>query len=63
MTDIKKTTKNSRPAKAKKLQLNKETLKDLSAKGAKQVKGGFRSAGAGCSDGCSVPCSGQPHCG
>ena len=40
MTDIKKTKKNKGGAKVKKLQLHKETLKDLSAKNSGQVKGG-----------------------
>lgn len=40
MTDIKKTAKSK--AKAKKLQLNKETLKDLSAKEGGHIRGGNR---------------------
>ena len=40
MTDRKKTAKDKGGAKAKKLRLNKETLKDLSAKNSGQVKGG-----------------------
>ena len=40
MTDIKKKQTGKGQTKAKKLQLDKETLKDLSARNAKQVKGG-----------------------
>ena len=40
MTDSKKKAKGKSGTKAKKLQLNKETLKDLSAGGPQQVKGG-----------------------
>ena len=40
MTDIKKTQKAANSTKAKKLNLNKETIKDLSARDPKQVKGG-----------------------
>jgi hypothetical protein len=50
MTDIKKTAKNNRQGKAKKLELNKETIKDLSAKGADQIKG--RGVTASRFDGC-----------
>ena len=40
MTDIKKTGKGKSGAKPKKLQLNKETLKDLGTSKSEQVKGG-----------------------
>ena len=41
MTDIKKSAGDKGPAKAKKkLQINKETLKDLNATGSEKVKGG-----------------------
>lgn len=40
MTDIKKKEKGKSGAKPKKLQVYKETLKDLSVGNAKQVKGG-----------------------
>ena len=40
MTNRKKTAKSKGGAKTKKLQLNKQTLKDLTAKDAKKVKGG-----------------------
>ena len=41
MADSKKTSKDKGRTKAKKLQLNKETIKDLTAKRAEQVKGGI----------------------
>ena len=55
MTDIKKTTKDKASAKPKKLQLNKETLKDLSIKKGASPKGGAGRRGdqwgtGGCSD-------------
>ena len=40
MTDRKRTEKDKAPAKRKKLQLNKETLKDLSVKKGASPKGG-----------------------
>lgn len=40
MTDSKKTTKGKSPKKSKKLQLNKETIKDLGGNKTAQVKGG-----------------------
>ena len=40
MTDIKKTTKDKGPAKAKKLQLHKEALRDLAPRRAEGVRGG-----------------------
>ena len=40
MTDRKKAGKDKARAKTKKLQLSKETLKDLNARGAGAVKGG-----------------------
>ena len=41
MTNIEKTARDKGPAKAKKkLQINKETLKDLNATGSAKVKGG-----------------------
>jgi hypothetical protein len=40
MTDIKKKQAGKTGAKAKKLQVNKETLKDLTAKDPRQLKGG-----------------------
>ena len=40
MTDIKKTTKGKKAKKSKKLQLNKETLKDLRAKDPEKLIGG-----------------------
>lgn len=40
MTDIKKKEKGKGGAKPKKLQMNKETLKDLTAKDPRQLKGG-----------------------
>ena len=40
MTDIKKKAKGKRGAKAKKLRLTKQTLRDLSPSGAGQVRGG-----------------------
>lgn len=55
MTDRKKTTGKS-GSKPKKLQVTKETLKDLGAKGARQVRGGQRAtvpthcAATGCCD-------------
>ena len=45
MTDIKKTTKTKAGKKVKKLRLNKETVKDLTAKEGDKVKGAFRSCG------------------
>ena len=51
MTDMKKTAKDKAPAKRKKLQLNKETLKDLNAKKEASPKGGARdvnSSGKSC---------------
>ena len=53
MTDIKKTPKNSRPAKAKKLALNKETIKDLTATKSKieDIRGGGRCC-TRCQSGC-----------
>lgn len=60
MTDIKKSAKDKAPAKRKKLQLNKQTLRDVSATDkAKDVRGGAVKGGArgtpntewgGCSD-------------
>ena len=41
MTDIKKTTKEKKAKKSKKLQLNKETIKDLGARAPEQIKGGI----------------------
>ena len=40
MTDRKKTAKDKEGAKTTKLQLNKETVKDLNATGSEKVKGG-----------------------
>lgn len=40
MTDIKKTSESKESERSKKLQLNKETLKDLTAGNTGQVKGG-----------------------
>ena len=40
MTNRKKTAKSKGGAKAKKLQLNKKTVKDLTARDATKVKGG-----------------------
>lgn len=40
MTNRKKTAKSKDGAKAKKLQLNKKTVKDLTARDATKVKGG-----------------------
>ena len=48
MTDLKKTGKAARATKAKKLQVNKETLKDLSASKNAQVKGGAPTGGERC---------------
>ena len=51
MTDMKKTEKDKAPAKRKKLQLNKETLKDLSIKKGASPKGGAaRNSGRTCID-------------
>ena len=47
MTDSKKKEKGKSGVKAKKLQLNKETLKDLGASKNAQVKGGRMSGGCG----------------
>ena len=41
MTDSKKKDKGPNRPKGKKLQLNKETIKDLTAKGGDQIKGGI----------------------
>ena len=51
MSDSKKTAKGKESAKSKKLGLNKETLRDLSASKPGEVKGGYpASQGAGCSN-------------
>ena len=47
MTDMKKTAKDKAPARRKKLQLNKETLRDISAaEKAQDVRGGAGAAQA-----------------
>jgi hypothetical protein len=46
MTEIKKKAKDKKGVKAKKLRLTKETLRDLSAGGRGQVKGGRARAGS-----------------
>ena len=51
MTDIKKTKKGKAGPQTKKLQLKKQTLKDLSAGRTGQVKGGARK---GASDACQT---------
>lgn len=54
MTDIKKTAKDNAPAKRKKLQLNKETLRDLQlAKAARGPQGG-RAGGTTHEDTCTM---------
>ena len=53
MTDIKKTEKGKSAVKAKKLQLNKETIKDLDTSKTAAVRGGARNTG-----GPSVCCGG-----
>ena len=46
MTDTRKKVKAKKGAKAKKLRLTKETLKDLSASGRGQVRGGRAKVGS-----------------
>lgn len=46
MSDIKKKAKGKKGAKAKKLQLTKQTLRDLSPRGPGQVKGGRARVGS-----------------
>ena len=48
MTDIKKKDKGKSGVKSKKLQLNKETIKDLGASKNAQVKGGQPTGGERC---------------
>ena len=45
MTDMKKTAEDKAPAKGRKLQLHKETLKDLNTKKEASPKGGVGSRG------------------
>ena len=56
MTDIKKKEKGKGGAKPKKLQFNKETIKDLKARDEERVKGGAAMTGNRAS------CAGVPNC-
>ena len=52
MTDIKKREQGKKGPRVKKLQLNKETLKDLSPRGGDLIKGGSMIGCIGMTGGC-----------